>query len=450
MKKISKLCCLFACLCLTACDDITSTFTPTKGVTNLLRNAKDPLEIKNDLTRNEDFKSFLNNYTDFSLKFNDSYLSRYDNRLANVAISPLSLFFALSMTSECASNNSQKEILNALNMTSEELQQYIPILYSLENTSTYSYDEMGNATLSSTKELNNSLWFSKELNKFENTLDVLANYYHVSSYETDFLNNNAKANEDFKSYVKDKTHDLITPSFDLEKQTLLVLLNTLYLKDVWNELGNDLPFTDSEYPFYSRSHDCSIAVSRFMKGKYISGRVLRTESYSSFFTKTYNGLKIHFLTPNNSYTLDDVFNKENIENILDLNNYEYKNDELKTEYYTSTYFPSFEASCDEDLKDLLSKDFKISEIFTGQANFSNITSDEMLISKVMHQTKLKIERKGIEGAAITAVIGDASSSIPTDKYKSVYEEFIVDKAFGYVITDRYGVTLFSGVVNDIM
>ncbi|MCH5171650.1 MAG: hypothetical protein J1F31_02310 [Erysipelotrichales bacterium] len=451
MKKISKACCLFTCLCLVSCGDITFNFNQPNDVTNLLRNAKEPLKINYDPTRNSEFMGFLDKFTDFSLRFNDSYLNRYDDRSNNVAISPLSLFFALAMTSECSANNSQTEILNALNMTTSDLRENLPILYGLENSTIYSYDDEKHEDVpQSIKDLNNSIWFSKEVNKSQSTLDDLANYYFVDSYETDFLNNNKKANDDFKKYVKDKTRGLINPSFDLDNNTLLVLLNTFYLKDLWNQMGNDLPLTDKCYAFNSRVQDCSVPLVQLMEGKFIGGRALNTDTYSSFFTRTLSGLRIHFLMPNNNYDLEDVFTRKNINDILNLKNYEYSNDELKEEYYTETYFPSFEASCDLDISPLLKEDFAINDIFNStKADFTNISTDEMCVSQVMHQARLKVERKGIEGAAITAVINSGSSA-PVEQYKKVYETFIVDKAFGYVITDRYGVTLFSGVVNDII
>ncbi|MCH5180906.1 MAG: hypothetical protein J1F32_06810 [Erysipelotrichales bacterium] len=458
MKKKYKLLSLFTSLCLASCGDITSNFVPSipqstllnGDVTKALRNAKDPMEFDYNTIKSDDFKAFLEKFTDFSLKFNDAYLNRYDNKYSNVAISPLSVFFALAMTSECAANNSKAEVLNALNMTTSELRKNLPILYSIENTSTYSYDdEKQEKVLESVKDLNNSIWFSKEVSKKQSTLENLANYYFVDSYETDFLNKNSEANKDFKDYVKDKTRGLIDPSFELDTNTLLVLLNTFYLKDIWNDIGRDLPLTDDYYAFNSRVNDCNVGLTKLMMGEYFKGRVLNTDTYSSFFTKTQNGFKIHFLKPNNDYKLEDVFTKENINNILDLTNYEYKNDELKTEYFTETYFPSFEASCDTDITPILSQDFEIKEIFNSyKADFSNISTNDMYVSQVMHQTKLKVERKGIEGAAITALI-DTGTSAPDYEYKKVYETFIVDKAFGYVITDSYGVTLFSGVVNDI-
>ncbi|MCH5171651.1 MAG: hypothetical protein J1F31_02315 [Erysipelotrichales bacterium] len=443
MKKVIKLCCLFMCTCLTACGDVTSTFQPTKNVTNLLKRAKNPIELDSEVTESRDFKEFLNKFTDFSLKFNDSFMASYDDKSSNSAISPLSLFFALAMTSECVANNSKDEILNALNMTSNELKTNLPILYALENSTAYSYDDMeGKKVISSIKDLNNSIWLSKRLNKSESALNNLADYYYVDSYESDFLYNNKEANKDFRQYVKEKTRGLIDKDFNLDKNTLLVLLNTLYLKDIWSDLSDSLHFTSGTYDFINR--DKTTTKSKLMMGKYIVGRALKTDTYSSFYTTTKSGLRIYFLKPNNS-NLEDVFIKENIDNIM---NYDYKSENIDVDYYTSIHFPKFEASSNEDLVTLLIDDFEIKDIFNPyKADFSSISPDEMYVKQVLHSTKLKVDEKGIEGAAITAVLAPDSAG-PSER-ESVYEQLIIDRSFGYVVTDRYGVTLFSGIINKI-
>ncbi|MDE6060358.1 MAG: serpin family protein, partial [Clostridia bacterium] len=63
---------------------------------------------------------------------------------------------------------------------------------------------------------------------------------------------------------------------------------------------------------------------------------------------------------------------------------------------------------------------------------------------IQHVTDLTVNKKGIEGAAVTVIKG-AMSSRPAE----IKLDFVIDKAFGFIITDRDNVTLFSGVVNKI-
>ena len=60
---------------------------------------------------------------------------------------------------------------------------------------------------------------------------------------------------------------------------------------------------------------------------------------------------------------------------------------------------------------------------------------------------MKVDRKGIEGAAVTALPMDGGTG--PDGYEQLYEDFIIDRAFGFIISDSYGNTLFSGAIENI-
>ena len=67
----------------------------------------------------------------------------------------------------------------------------------------------------------------------------------------------------------------------------------------------------------------------------------------------------------------------------------------------------------------------------------------------IHKAKLEVNRKGIEAAAVT-VVGMNGTAAPIDPvYKKVYLDFIVEKAFGYVIEKDNGIVLVSGVIKTI-
>ena len=58
---------------------------------------------------------------------------------------------------------------------------------------------------------------------------------------------------------------------------------------------------------------------------------------------------------------------------------------------------------------------------------------------------------------LTMCIAFSSCAVNPEKYSlalaanamEVYHDYIVDRAFGFVITDSYGAVLFSGVVNSV-
>ena len=67
----------------------------------------------------------------------------------------------------------------------------------------------------------------------------------------------------------------------------------------------------------------------------------------------------------------------------------------------------------------------------------------------IHKTKLKVDEVGIEGAAVTIMMMCESAAPSEDPIKYVYHDYIVDRSFGFILTDSKDITLFSGVVNKI-
>ena len=98
---------------------------------------------------------------------------------------------------------------------------------------------------------------------------------------------------------------------------------------------------------------------------------------------------------------------------------------------------------------ILKEDFGINKLFDfEECDFSNVTDEEIACYGVIHKCSLEVNKKGIEGAAVTAM-PSAGAAGPLEGYVKVYHDFIVDRAFGFVITDSYGTVLFSGVINEI-
>ena len=79
---------------------------------------------------------------------------------------------------------------------------------------------------------------------------------------------------------------------------------------------------------------------------------------------------------------------------------------------------------------------------TGLSDISNLFVDQ-----IIHQTKLKVDETGIEGAAVTIVVVGDESVGPVTIMK--FHDFLIDRAFGYLVTDSGGNVLFSGVINTI-
>ena len=151
--------------------------------------------------------------------------------------------------------------------------------------------------------------------------------------------------------------------------------------------------------------------------------------------------------PNDGYSLESVFTAENIYAINNVSDYNYIDHENKLLHNTRVFFPEYKADFDGNLMSVLKQNFGINKLFDFDGcDFSNITDEPAYCEAVIHKCSLNVNARGIEGAAIT-VMPMAGAAGPGE-YVEVYHDYIVDRAFGYVITDSYGAVLFSGVVNN--
>ena len=360
----------------------------------------------------------------------------------NFAVSPVSVYMALAMSAECAAGETRSELLNALNVTYPVLEGQFSEFYRsiIAEYKTYEGEVAGRI------DLTNSIWVDKATQPKEACMDALAQKYLCYSYSVDFRNDTKNANKAIRNFVKDKTHGLIDQDFDLQNETLFALINTLYLKDIWKDGGDDLSFTQNKYDF--TQGDGTVKSLNLLQGKYIGGRVLETESFTHFYAQTLHGCKLKLILPKAGYRIEDVFTEKNLAAVNAQKDYGAVDTENKIEYYTRCLFPEFNADYDKDVKSLLQSEFGVQKFFTPQCDFSALTDEGVYCAKVQHVAKLQVNQKGVEGAAVTITAMDASSA-PGETYTKVYEDFVVDGAFGFILTDRYGNTLFSGVVNQL-
>lgn len=78
---------------------------------------------------------------------------------------------------------------------------------------------------------------------------------------------------------------------------------------------------------------------------------------------------------------------------------------------------------------------------------AGFTASIWSIPAIIHKTKLDVNKKGIEGAAVT-IIANAGESAPSEEYTKIYSDFVIDQSFGFMLV--YDDTiLFSGVVNNL-
>lgn len=402
--------------------------------------ASEKISISYTDAKDEGYLAFLQKLDSFAAKFSAAAYEKYGDG-ENIVVSPISVYMALALVCECGEGETRQEILDAVGVTYEEVNKYTKYLYAFCNQEFYDYNEANRKVLVGYELLTNSIWLNDGVPFKNDGVQKLSQEYNCDVFQTQFGTDKAK--NDLKAYIEEKTNGLIDGNLPLNADTIFVLLNTFYLKDVWTRLGKDLDLSDKEYTFVN-SNGTSV-IKKLLVSKYTVGRVQEFDSYSVYYVKTLNGFKLYFMLPNHNNTVGDIFTQKNIENVISISGWNGYEDMVC--HNTRVLFPKFEAEFNESINDIMQENFGIVSLFDAdKCNVSNVIDGSAYCSNIIHKSKLKVDEKGIEGAAVTVAIMAGSAQ---DPYTYEYHDFVVDRAFGFILTDQYGTVLFSGVVNTI-
>ena len=389
-------------------------------------------KIDNYYPLNDD--DYLKDLQKGSLKLYD--ILTKDEKLDNYVVSPLSIYMALSLLDYIGDDAVKEEISNLLDMNEEEILKAGELFKHLEVER-----KRGLKTITKLS-LTNSIWFDDRdgaLNYNQDVLNNLANELYCYAFETKFKSNNKGANKDIREFIKKNTNGLIDQDFEIPKETLFALINTLYLKDNWSNDGYELNSKDDLF-----NKGLNELMATYLYGKYINGKVYKNDLSSSFYTATNNGYKLYFVLPNDGKTLKEVMNASNLYDVLN-NKLEYieEQEDRMIIHSTRTIFPMFNVDSFTNVKDKLKESKYLSHTFSEYQ--SEIIDLPLVVSGIKHKAILKVDKKGIEGAAVTIIENNAESAEPIE---TIYHDFVVDKSFGYILTTYDGVILFMGEINN--
>lgn len=406
---------------------------------------RDPSNLSHTLSyedySSESFKSFRNKMKAFSNKLSDIFVNREFKDGENFAVSPLSIELCIGLAIRSSSGQTRNELLAALDMDFETFNANYKLFFNyLYHSNKNNMDYITSQLL-----LTNSIWIDDDITLKSSGLDALRDDYYCYSYDVDFDGDNKNANQAMKEFINYHTRGLINPDLQLSPQTLFVLMNTLYIKDIWNEVGSDLGYAPNTYKFTNSNG--SKSNKQLLDGYYNEGKAIVTDDYSCFYTSTLSGLNIYFVKPSEGKNLKNVFNKDTMNYVLDRKNYVYKDDSKMEEYETKCLFPEYTVNGDFELSKIFAEDLNVKSLFSPTScDMSSLTDSEVYCDEIKHIAKLEVNKKGIEGAAVTymAYAGAAGPG----PYTLVQDTFVVDKEFGFILTYNDSV-VFSGVVNNI-
>jgi serpin B len=360
----------------------------------------------------------------------------------NIFYSPYSISAALAMTYEGAKGQTADEMKSVFHFPeSNILRPNFAAIYNEINRGNGAYElRTGNA-----------LWVQQDYPFLQDYTSGVEKYYGGKAANLDFVGETEKSRQTINGFIEEQTNDKIKdllPPGSLNALTRLVLTNAIYFKGTWewefdksdtrdqdfkitptNIIKTPMMYMDPDKATFNYADLEKLQILELpYKGEKISMLILLPKQGEDYDYET--GERII-----SDYTLKDIdLSSEKLN--------EYKS-QMKETKLDSISLPKFEFDTKYFMKDTLSNLGMPTAFSDGGADFSGMTGHrDLFISFVIHQAYVKVDEKGTEAAAATAV-GMETTSV---RSRTIFR---ADHPFIFIIQEKEtGNILFMGRVTD--
>ncbi|HLP04747.1 MAG TPA: serpin family protein [Paludibacter sp.] len=342
---------------------------------------------------------------------------------SNVFISPLSVSIALGMVWNGANGETKSELETTLKMsgmTMADINEYYRIMQS-------TLPKLDPATKMM---IANSLWYRTGFPVKAEFLKVNSDNFNTYIKELDF--SQSWAVDTINNWCAKKTNNLIEKPLDyIPSEAVMYLVNAIYFKGIWQKKFDPRKTAEANFT----NEDGSTGKVNMMS---IQDTLWYCEDdQAQYLDMPYgNGaFSMTVILPKEGKTTSDV--------LADLSVAKWQgNLEKLKKQEVLVFLPRFSAKNKYLLNnELQAMGMKLA--FGGSADFSSIADDDLLISRVIHNTYIEVTEEGTEAAAVT-VVEVANTSLPT------YPMFYANKPFLFVIREKStGIILFAGKMGNV-
>ena len=335
----------------------------------------------------------------------------------NVMISPLSISYALSMTLNGANGATRDSMMKALRYYNIDIE-------DINNSYKDLTDKLMEIDERVVMEIANSVWVEERLRVKQAFIDKLKEYFDAEAH--DFSVSDPDIVDVINQWIEDHTHGKIKDMIDeLPPDIAMLLINAIYFNGKWKyefdeENTTDMPF----FPEGGSQLDVP------MMNQEITARINATEKFILLELPYGQGNYVmDVILPDDGYTTSDIIPMLNSDDWYNWVEGMHNED-------VDLYMPRFKYEFKTELKDVLTA-MGMGIAFTPfAADFSNISEQDLFISKVLHQTFIETNEEGTEAAAATVVMIELTSMPPGPL------EIKLDKPFIYLIRE----TSTNGIV----
>ncbi|MBQ4288978.1 MAG: hypothetical protein II749_03340 [Clostridia bacterium] len=345
----------------------------------------------------------------------------YKRHKENVVVSDLSIKMALAMCLEGADGTTKAEMLAYFGAKDER-----EVLDKMtELLSSQTDDETVKMLLANMILYNDDTTLSEAyIKKIQEDFDITPLERKLFSDET--------ATE-INDFVKKNTRGLIeriTKKEDLEDLKLF-LVNTLYFKGTW---AHEIDYSAYEDTFHGLDKDNKVTFYNDTVDTYFEN-----DKAVAFAKQYYGNYEFIGILPKEEGDFD--LESLDLAGLLESRDY--------SSYDVDIILPKLDIEYGGDITDCIKEDGLRTAFDPLHADFSGMSEDtELVLSKVIHKTRLKLDGKGTEAAAVTAIGMKATGMfMPEEKEK---KEVHLTRPFVFIIYDYTTDTaLFTGKIIDL-
>ncbi|HLT94878.1 MAG TPA: serpin family protein [Membranihabitans sp.] len=345
-----------------------------------------------------------------------------DQGAQNFAISPVSIQLALYMVYNGSEGETREEIGQMLQVMDADLEALNQRVKQVQDYLTGLIDE-------GYLDIHNALFYDENrVELAEAFVDRLSSYYDIHKDNLNF--DDPAAVEAINAWVKDKTYDKIEQVLqDISEEEVLFLINALYLKADWvngflQEATSDKPFTTTtgNEIMVPTMHQTTNVEHLTREGAVIARLPLADSA-----------LFVYLIMPDNPGDLEDLFDSDFMKDLWE-NNLEFQSSRFRFE------MPLVEIKTHLNLNETLQSLGMVTAFNPEKAELSQMGESKsglpLHISRTLHDVYLRMDERGVEGAAVTTVGVGVTSLPPALQF---------NKPFAYLIVDQqYNIPVFMG------
>ena len=338
----------------------------------------------------------------------------------NTVVSPANLYLALAMLSETTDGESRAQLLSLLGLDDTA---------EAQGAGNYIWRNLYGETSTGGTQLASSLWLSDSVPYNEETLETLAQQYLASTFSAPM--GEKKTDSAIAEWINENTGGLLDSAaggIETKPKTVMLLLTTLYFKDQWRD---EFWANATKKDTFTAANGAQQTVD-FMHLTQDRASYYRGENYTVAELRFQGGQAMRFLLPDEGTSLERLLAGGSAAG--GLLGYDMGVSLPSGKLIWSV--PKFDVSADLELTDAL-KALGVSDVFDfDRADFSPLVDFDrfdkaVAVTQVQHAARVKIDEKGCEAAAFTAVRADAQSAAPEDL---PVIEMDLDRPFAFLIT----------------